>query len=299
MKNNIYVEIYTPQIVKGDGTPLVSDNEDIVNVYNKLLENGFNVESFKENVKTLKFQNYSDDGQSGYRFINNTIEIPDELYKISITHELLHCASTIIDGHAAHVGFMYGDFATGEVFGTCLNEGMTATLDVELFGEYTEGKLEREEGVYPFAKRVIDLLEYIIPRHVMNEAYFGSNLAAIIEYLDKIHHDARKVFDFILDLDYVFEYLDLTHDDIPQDERRKFEKSWNNIQFFLAESLYICLNRYYEEGMIGKEELLEYLEECKTILRAHIVINDEKITKNKIRQYKKIEDNYKNKKKNA
>ena len=43
------------------------------------------------------------------------------------------------------------------------------------------------------------------------------------------------------------------------------------------------------------DELEEYIEECKAILRSRIELNGEKITKNKIRQLKKIEENYKNK----
>ncbi|MCR5482847.1 MAG: hypothetical protein K6E99_00340 [Bacilli bacterium] len=299
MKNSVCVDIYTPQIKKDECSFFKSDNIDVLNVYIKLYNAGFNVESLRENNKTLKFQNYSDDGQSGYRFIDNTIEVPDKIYKDTITHELLHCASTILDGHAAHVGLMYGDFKTGELFGLCLNEGMTATLDLELFGDYTDTKRENEEEVYPFAKRVIEILELIVPRHTLDEAYFNSDLALLIKSLNKIRHNENEVFAFIRDLDFVFMYLDLTHDDVPENKRRKFEKAWNNVQYFLADSLYICLNRYYEEGMIDEEELLDYLEECKTILRAHIEVGGQKITKNKIRQYKKIEENYKNRKKDA
>ena len=296
MKNDVYVDIYTPQITRDKDPFFKTNNIDILNVYIKLLNEGYNVEFLRENNKTLKFQNYSDDGQSGYRFMDNTIEIPDELYKNSITHELLHCATTTIDGHAAHVGLMYGDFLSGELFGVCLNEGMTATKDIELFGDYTKDKLEYEKDIYPFSKRVIEILEMIIPRHTMEEAYFNSDISTIINYLDKIHHDPNKVFDFIRDLDFVFIYLDLTHDNVPKDKRKDFEEAWTNVQLFLAETLYICLNRYYEEGMIDEDELKEYLEECKMILRAHVEINGEKITKNKIRQYKKIEENYKNRK---
>ena len=299
MKNDKYVDIYTPQIVRDKESFFESDNIDILNVYIKLYNEGYNVEFLRENNKTLKFQNYSNDGQSGYRFIDNVIEIPDELYKNSITHELLHCSTTVLDGYAAHVGLMYGDFKSGELFGVCLNEGMTATKDIELFGDYTNEKLEHEEDVYPFSKRVIEILELIIPRHTIEEAYFNADIALIINALDKIHHNSEKVFDFIRDLDFVFIYLDLTHETVPEDQRKNFQEAWTNVQLFLAETLYICLNRYYEEGMIDEEELKDYLEECKMILRAYVVIGDEKLTKNKIRQYKKIEENYKNRKKDA
>lgn len=299
MKNGVYVDIYTPQIERDKESFFKSDNIDILNVYIKLRNEGYNVEFLRENNKTLKFKNYSDDGQSGYKFIDNIIEVPDEIYKNSITHELLHCATTVLDGHAAHVGLMYGDFKTGEVFGVCLNEGMTAVKDVELFGEYTEDKLENEEEVYPFSKRVIEILELIVPRHTIEEAYFNADLALLINELDKVRHNANEVFDFIRDLDFVFMYLDLTHENIPEDKRRKFERAWNNVQYFLADSLYICLNRYYEEGMINEEDYLDYLEECKMILRAYVEIGGQKITKNKIRQFKKIEENYKNRKKDA
>lgn len=298
MKNNEYMEICTPEVKKDKDSFFKTDNIDILNVYINLYNNGHNVEFLRENNKTLKFVDKSDDGNSGYRFMENTIEIPDGIYKETITHELLHCATTIIDGHAAHVGLMYADFASGEILGVCLNEGMTATKDIELFGEYTDGKLEHEEDVYPFAKRVIDLLEYVIPKDVLDTAYFEADLGAVISYLDKIHHDLNKVVDFIRDLDYVFIYLDMKNEGIPDEIKENFIIAWNNVQDFLAESLYICLNRYYEEGMIDKDELVEYLGEVKGILGACVVIGDEEITKSRIKEYKKIEEKYK-KRKNA
>ena len=279
MKKSVEMKIYKPVAEK---------NQD------KFLEI-YNVETFRNNIKTLQFTNKSDDGNAGYRFIDNIIEVPDDKYKYNITHELLHCATTIIDGHAVHEGLMYADFKTGEIVGVCLNEGMTAKKDLELFGNYVEGKAENEEDVYPFSKSVIDYLEYVIPRHKIEEAYFNSDLSLIIESLDEIHHDTQKVFQFIRDLDFVFIYLDLTHESIPEEERKHFEKAWNNVQYFLAESLYISFNEYCKEGLIDEYELEEYIEECKAILRSRIELNGEKITKNKIRQLKKIEENYKNK----
>ncbi len=293
MKSDI--KLYSPIIRKNTDSFIPVTNIDYINVYARLYNKGYNVEFLRENLKSLKLSYRSLDGDPCYLIGKNKIEIPKKLYKDSITHELLHCATAVIDGHAMHLGFQYNDFKTGKTYGECLNEGVTTILDEELFGNYTKTKLDGREKIYPFSRRIAEYLLMVVPEELLYTYYFNADLIGLIEYLDNFHHDKNKVMQFISDLDVVYYYLDKEDISIFLENKEYLLKCYERVQMFLAESVYAALTILYENGDFTKKEYKMYLSNCKEILRNCLYFAGERVTTSKVRKYKKIEENYKNK----
>ena len=286
------INVNAPQIKRVENGFVPITNEDVLNVYITLFNNGYNVETLRENLKTLKINVCDEKSLSYYNSVKNEICCPKELYKNNITHELLHASSCIVDGKGIHSGLMNVDWVSQTTICECINEGMTATIDFELFGDYTKNKSEYEEDVYPFAKGIVEYVAMMIPISNLIKYYFESDLVSLINDLNKIYRDDSKIFNFFVDSDFVFSKIDNPNNELKNDEISLLLSSYKNIQLFLAEGIYYKLNKLYEKKVINKYELKENIEVVKDLLSAKIVYDDVFETTSAINEYKNIKRKY-------
>ena len=286
------IKIVTPQKRRVDDKFIPLPNMDAANVYITLKNNGYNVETLRENLKTLKINITDEINNSYYHSIDNEIFCLPEDYKNNITHELLHASTCITDGNGIHSGLMSGDWLSNTTLGLCINEGMTATMDNKLFGNYTDTKEEYESSVYPFAKGIIEYLSILVPFSKIEECYFNSDLVSLIEELSKIYPNAGNIIKFLCDTDYVFRMIDVPYNEPTEEDVPQILESYKSIQVFLAEGIYYKLNKKYEEGVINKAEYKDFLDIVKDLLKARIVYNDLFTTPVAMKEYKGIKKRY-------
>ena len=284
--------IVTPEIKRVDDKFIPVDNIDVLNVYIALKNHGLNVETLRNNMKDLIIENRTDDdGDTAYKFLENIILCPDERYKNNITHELLHAATTILDGYGVHVGLMYGDWISGKIIGIGLMEGLTAYLDVKLFEDYTKEKREIEMYVYPLTKTIIKDLLMIIPESYLLNYYMNSDLAGFISDLMRFYDDPAYILEFIRAVDNLYVKFDLPKT-LDENNMPDINKNFNFVKTFLAESVYILANRYYEHNMIDKKELRRYKKISLEILHGILEADGVKYAKRNNHEYNKIKKRY-------
>ena len=285
-------EIVTPEIKRVDDKFIPIDNIDILNVYITLKNNGLNVETLRDNIKTLTRENRPDaDGDSAYDFMNNVILCPDDHYKNSITHELLHASTRILDGDGAHMGLMNGDWLSQDIIGIGLNEGMTAYLDLKFFGDYTKEKRLIEQYVYPLTKKIIEHLRLIVPETDLIEYYMNSDLAGFMSHLMKFYDDPDYILDFIGAIDYLYIKFDMPFT-VDDEDIEGIKENYNFVKTFLAESVYIIANRYYENNMITKKDLKEFKKVSISLLKGILELGGKNYGESNIHEYNKIKKRY-------
>lgn len=284
--------IKSPDIKSVDDKFIPINNIDKLNVYIKLKNEGLNVETYLDNLKTLKIKRkLSKKKEAGYDFINNKILIRKYDYKNDITHELLHAATTILDENGIHSGFMFGDWISKDVIGLGLNEGMTAYLDLKYFGDYTKTKRESEKYVYPMMKAIIRNLCSIIPEKDLIEYYTNSDLAGLIYDLNMLYDDASYILDFLGSIDTLYYKNDLPKI-ICEDDLECIISNYIFVKTFLAESIYIVANAYYENNLLSKENFEIEKDKVKKILGGIINIDGKVYNASNIEEYENIEKRY-------
>ena len=291
-------EIKSPKIKKVDDKFIPIDNIDVLNVYITLKNKNLNVETFRENIKDLVIKDEFDkDGDTSYDYIDNVIYCPKEKYKNSITHELLHAATSIKNVNGVYAGFMYADFFTKDWIGIGLYEGMTAYVDELLFGDYTKEKREIEKYTYQLTKSIIKNLELIIPEETLINYFMNSDLSSFILRFNDLYDDVTHVLEFLEAVDNLYFKFDLPSN-VDSKYINDIREDYNKVKTFIAESLYIIVNDSFNNKEISKEDLKYFNSLSKSILNGVIEMNGITYGVKNPREYNKIKKRYK-KRKNA
>ncbi len=172
-----------------------------------------NLDLFFYNVSTLEMKPSTIKDMSSpttlaeYSVIFNYIRFIKDVFKIAISHELLHLASSLNTDECQFSGFSQFQKVGNILIGIGLNEGYTWILDNRYFNDYVEGKDEYLKDTYMVIRNIAGMLEDLVGRENMEKWYFNADLKSLVEYLCQFM-DYDEVICFILALDNIFVYCD-------------------------------------------------------------------------------------------
>lgn len=264
-------DIIKPKLIT-DPKPLITTNEDIEAVYEVLKTLDVNLGYFLQNASTVQF--VRDEKLSGkikdfayYDAFGNVVKTSSKNHKYTVTHELLHMASTIIEQMNVFLGFHQCNLLNNRAVGEALNEGYTAILDARLFGNYAPMKAEREQEIYPITKRITEFLEVTVGTEQMTKSYFEADLRTITDQLTRLM--GRKETLMFL---YTFDALFKSSDSIQKFNIKAIHDFYPEVQAYTAEAFYTKITDKYRNGSLNKEDYLELLNLVKYMLYSRISI---------------------------
>ena len=164
--------------------------------------------NFVENAKTLNtgvqkrgllYRFLGENLAGSYNSKRNILLLEEEYGDTTITHELLHMASSTKKNGIGYSGFHQYEYKPGGVsIGSAINEGYTEFLNKRLFSS-TDNSYEYQV----FSSMII---EKIVGKEKMEKLYFSSNLKGLIDELAK-YTDEEDVMTFLADQDFLLQYL--------------------------------------------------------------------------------------------
>lgn len=205
--------------------------------FSKTLHNNLthcNLDNFYNNVKEIKIkENYSKFKgfitYASYFVKDNKIVLYNPNYENTLSHELLHMASTKkINSNLILSGFGIIDFDKNEKYGILLNEGYT---------EYLNGKYFNSANVYKTHIGFVKQLEKIIGENLMEQMYFNADLKGLINELIKYNNTKEEIIEFIVNADTIHKYRN-TFTPI---NKLKLKKACIKVNLFLVKSYYVKL----------------------------------------------------------
>lgn len=227
------------------------------------------LENFK--IRTISKDELSEIGASAYYDSrNNTVYVDKENY--GIYHECLHmltdyCLSlkelssiSKMEGQSffafynnrANKMFCTGLWDAEREIGRGLNEGMTALLAHEYFGEM--------KCVYNYEQTLLKMLCEIIEPSKVLEAYSNANIDIIINELTQVDGNENQAIDFVKEIDAIYYLNGASEDDNPYEEIQihvtkaieildKYHKAKNGVS--LNENKTLFTYKVAMDGMYG------------------------------------------------
>lgn len=136
----------------------------------------------------------------GKNVLSRCMGVDTEEYIMNLYHELLHMASTIIDGNMIFSGFCQ----IGEInIGVAIDEAYTEILLHRYFGS------NDEYLSYDYEVAIITLIEAIVGQNKMTSLYFNANLYDLVQELEK-YNTKENILMFLDNLDSVYVLRDYT-----------------------------------------------------------------------------------------
>lgn len=251
--------------------------KDVDNMFHDFAETlkgtNFNLDIFYKNIKNVKILNGTKKEMgthvAEYNIFSNTIRYIKEYFKMGISHELFHLASTILGDKRLFSGFFQMDIRTERFVGLGLNEGYTAILDERYFADYDPRKAEVLGKSYLITKYFVAMVEQAIGKETMEEWYSTCDLETLTNTL-AFATDYESTLTFYDCLDNICLLL----------ESRKFRRKYINIIMASYEyaSIYIArlyldvLEHAYIDEMISDDDYEDFLLNLKEQLQRPFVI---------------------------
>lgn len=182
----------------------------------------------------------------------------------SISHELLHLSSTIINGKIKYAGFNQSsrDFDIGDG----INEGYTSLLDKRYFNTNTDS--------YNLYQQLVLLIEKIIGQEKMTKMYFEADLYGLIEELSKYCYK-DTAYELIKNIDFLFERTEkLEINNISENEIFECQQSSKRITEILFSCYVNKLKFSVQEGLITIDELFKFLSKFSNDLAFNVKLNN-------------------------
>lgn len=231
----------------------------IIENFNPEVLNNFynNLKTIKVSSKSLVLRNFllHTNAVGTYNPKHNEIAIATETDDTTITHELLHMASSFYKDKMSRSGFNQF-YSKGLLnIGNGINEGYTELLNQRYFGgtEYPLG-IRRSISTYGYLKLITEKLEQIVGKEKMENLYFSANLKGLIQELNK-YASEEEIMKFITDTDFIIKYLSNKRPSLI--ENQSLINCMNRSTIFLITNYIKMLILQEKEGIISNEELRE------------------------------------------
>lgn len=241
----------------------------------KLEETNFNLDIFYKNIKKVKIvkgtkkEMDNSSNVAEYNIFSNTIRYIEEYFKIGISHELFHLASTIIGKMRIFSGFFQMDMRTKKFIGLGLNEGYSAILDERYFADYVKGKRKVLGESYLVTKYFVQMIEEAIGQENMEEWYSTCDLETLT-YTLAYATDYASTLKFYRCLDNICLFL----------ESKKFclrnikaiFESYEYASIYITYLYLDVINHAYIEESMTDEEYEDFLFDLKKQMQKPFVI---------------------------
>lgn len=197
-----------------------------------------NKEIYNKNVSEVTIIFYPDEDVNDFlkntnsgRFICNTdggliIKLVRDDYKKIIYHELLHLASNYIKDSIIYCGFDQYNTNTGYEVGKGVNEAFTEIINRTYFN--------KESKAYDETRTFVEKLVEIIGFETMEMLYFNADLNGLIDEMVKYGATKEEAHKFILNLDYINDYVYTNKFSANKYNIKAYIKSIDEINAFLA-----------------------------------------------------------------
>lgn len=185
----------------------------------------FNIKTLKIKIKYIAPEILLLKFASGKYYIKrNEIKVLNSLKKESLSHELLHMASSIYDPryNIAFCGFQQINFNKKKTVGKGLNEGYTDLLNKRYFNDRTK----YSSYAYDLCMFFSEKLEQIVEKNKMEQFYLNADLFGLFKYLNNFDVGENIVSFFVI--------LDILVDNISFSKIKKYEKACELIECYLA-----------------------------------------------------------------
>ena len=220
--------------------------------------------NFNRNIEELKIRNYEFISNVAGDFDpeNIVIRLSNEDVDNSLTHELLHLASSIYTGDIGYIGFsqQFDDFR----FGDGLNEGYTSVLDNRYFN--------KNKSYLPI-RAIVEAIEKIVGKDNMTKKYFEADLQGLINDLSKYCLEG-KVYKLIKNIDFMLEaYSDFNKFD--SSKKELLQEKVDEIILILFECYANKLEIGINYGIVDNYEAVIIFEEfCNDLMVSYTIKKD-------------------------
>lgn len=236
--------------VQEDNLRLFKSNISTLKVANKgiLLEQILGL--FKDNTVTGLY--YLEDNMisvlplQNKQILNKYLSISTEEYIANLYHELLHMASTVIDGNMIFSGF--SQIGNTNV-GIAIDDAYTEILLYRYFS------LSQKYLSYDYEVTITTLIEEIIGQNKMTNLYFNANLYDLVRALEK-YNTKENIFTFLENLDSIY---------VLRDHSKKYRK---DVIYYHNEIANFLVNTYVNKLRYDYREKREYDYKLDTFLNS-------------------------------
>lgn len=204
----------------------------------------FNITTLKIKIKYIAPEILLLKFNSGKYYIKrNKIIILNSFKEESLSHELLHMASSIYDPryNIAFCGFQQINFNKKETVGKGLNEGYTDLLNKRYFNDRTK----YSSYAYDLCMFFSEKLEQIVEKDKMEQFYLNADLFGLFKYLNNFDEGKNIVCFFVI--------LDILVDNISYSKRNKYEKACELIELYLAKWYINKKQQELDKNIINKD----------------------------------------------
>ncbi len=225
--------------------------KDLINFYNNINELKVNPE--KTGIQKLIFRNF----YGMYNTMKNIITVDEEIYELTIYHELFHMASSVYKDGIAYSGFSQDSLKPTIVsLGKGINEGYTELLSQRYFIYNNHVAFS-----YKYLVHISEKLEQIVGKEEMQSLYLNSNLKGLIDEL-KQYISEEEIMKFISNTDFLIEHLD--DNKLQLFKKNMISNSLKNINRFLIICYSKKLQQQFKDGKISTtdemfQDLIQYI----------------------------------------
>ncbi|MBR5369864.1 MAG: hypothetical protein IK137_01010 [Bacilli bacterium] len=223
-----------------------------------------NLNTLKTGTKSFKLSNfiYNKNTEGDYSPASNTIRLSEHNYRITITHELFHVATTIYDRAHGIIFCGFEQVRGNSTIGEGINEGYTQYL-----AEKTFGKENTLGTAYTYEKRIAEVLENIVGGEKMRSLYFNADLSGLIEYL-KMYTSEESIHKFINTLDFLNEHMGDKF--LLPSSKKLINESCKSVNVFLLQTALRKKIIDSNDSTISTKDLLDELIPIMTLIPAHV-----------------------------
>jgi len=208
-----------------------------------------NITSLKIGISNLNLYNFihSSNFSGFYILRRNKIKIKLTALKETMYHELLHMATTYVDGlKVLYCGFSQESFDQIS-FCDSINEGYTELLNSRYF---LDGK---ETNGYRFQVTTAKMLERIIGMEKMQNLFFTANLQGLIDEL-KVYASEEDIMKFIANSDYILKNQDWNKTSSVITD--KITKCYHEVNVFILNLFYKKLKMFAQDNLVYMQSAL-------------------------------------------
>lgn len=221
------------------------DEKNLINLYN----NASNLVVVKDKmffmnlVSGTKYYGYYSNSAIGYKEIHSR-DIG------SVYHELFHMMSSTYYNGVFYDGFQQSNDKFD--IGGGLNEGYTELLTQRYFGD------KKKRKSYPLEMNFASMLEKVIGKDKMENAYMNCDLPSIISEL-KQYESEENVMSFITNLDFFNKYF--YERNVSMVKHKFFKEKLREASLFVTRCYIKKLKNEFNNGEINGLEVIEKLNE--------------------------------------